>query len=211
MHWERDDVGLSRSRAALVEALVGARLVIVDQELLDHSLQVAGAEDEQVIGYLSPARADEPFADRGRPRGPEGQLHDFDAFRTEDLIEAEGELRVAVAAQELGLERPVLKPPGQVPSLLGYPLASRVGGDAGEVDLAAGDLDAEEDVETLKPDRLDREEVTGQHVGGVLADELSPGGLAAAGSRRGALAAQDRSEEHTSELQSHSDLVCRLL
>jgi hypothetical protein len=31
MHWERNDVGLSGSRAALVEALVGARLVIVDQ------------------------------------------------------------------------------------------------------------------------------------------------------------------------------------
>src|SRR5438132_10771368 len=27
----------------------------------------------------------------------------------------------------------------------------------------------------------------------------------------GAMAAEDRSEEHTSELQSHSDLVCRLL
>src|SRR5947207_7108335 len=29
--------------------------------------------------------------------------------------------------------------------------------------------------------------------------------------RRGALSAELRSEEHTSELQSHSDLVCRLL
>src|SRR5438132_10644208 len=28
---------------------------------------------------------------------------------------------------------------------------------------------------------------------------------------RAAVPAQDRSEEHTSELQSHSDLVCRLL
>jgi hypothetical protein len=68
--------------AALVEALVGALLVTVDQELLDHSLQVAGAEDEQVIEHLSPAGADEPFANRVRPRGAEGQLHDFDAFRT---------------------------------------------------------------------------------------------------------------------------------
>ena len=51
MHWERNDVGLSGSWAALVEALVGARLVIVDQELLDHGLQVAGAEDQQVIDH----------------------------------------------------------------------------------------------------------------------------------------------------------------
>ena len=96
MHWRWDDVGLSGSRAALLEALVGARLVIVNQQLLDHGLQVAGAEDEQVIEYLSPAAAGEPFADRVRPRGAEGQLHDFDAFRTEDLVEADGELGVAV-------------------------------------------------------------------------------------------------------------------
>ena len=44
VQWERDDVGVSGGWAALVEALVGARLVIVDQELLDHYLQVAGAE-----------------------------------------------------------------------------------------------------------------------------------------------------------------------
>jgi hypothetical protein len=60
-------------------------------------------------------------------RGDRKQLHDFDAFQTEDLIEADGELAVAVAQQELGLEGAVLKPPGQVPSLLGYPLAGRVG------------------------------------------------------------------------------------
>src|SRR5262249_25990560 len=185
MHWERDDVGLSGSRAALVEALVGPRLVIVDQELLDHGLQVAGAEDEQVIEHVATAGADEPFANRVRRRGPEGQLHDFDALRTEDLIEADGELAVAVPQQEPGLEGAVLKPPGQAPSLLGHPLASRIGGDAGEVDLTAGDLDEEEDVETLEPDRLDREEVAGQHLGGVLADELSPGGMAAGGGTRG--------------------------
>ena len=81
--------------------------------------QVAGAEDELVIEHLAPAGADEPFADRVRPRGSEGQLHDFDAFRTEDLIEADGELGVAVSEQEAGLEGAVLKSPGQVPSLLG--------------------------------------------------------------------------------------------
>src|SRR5262249_30249311 len=196
MHWEWDDVGLSGSRAALVEALVEPRLVIVNQELHEHGVQVAGGEAEQVSERLSPAGADESFADRVRPGGAEGQLHDFDAFRTEDLIEADGELGVAVPQQEPSLEGAVLKPPGQAPSLLGHPLASRVGGDAGEVDLAAGDLDEEEDVKTLEPCRLDREEVAGQHLGGVLADELSPGGMAAAGSRWDALAAQDPGHLH---------------
>src|SRR5438034_6873402 len=36
-------------------------------------------------------------------------------------------------------------------------------------------------------------------------------GLPAPATRRRASASADRSEEHTSELQSHSDLVCRLL
>ena len=106
VQWERDVVGVRGGWAALVEALVGARLVIVDQELLDHSLQVAGAEDKQVIEHLSPAGTDEPFADRVRSRGAEGQLHDFDAFRTEDLIEADGELGVAVPEQEAALRAP---------------------------------------------------------------------------------------------------------
>jgi hypothetical protein len=45
----------------------------------------------------------------------------------------------------------------RVPSLLGHPLAGRAGGDAGEVDLAAGKLDEEQDVEAPEPGRLDRE------------------------------------------------------
>src|SRR5262249_59610818 len=126
MHWEWDDVGLSGSRAALVEALVGPRLVIVNQELLDHGLQVAGAEDEQVIEHLSPAGADESFADRVRPRGPEGQLHDFDAFRAEDLIEADGEPGVAFPEKELGRESTILESPGRIASLLHHPLRARV-------------------------------------------------------------------------------------
>jgi hypothetical protein len=125
--------------------------------------------------------------------------------RTEDLIEADGELGVAVPEQELGLEGTVLKPPGQVPSLLGHPLAGRTGGDAGEMDLAAGDLDEEEDVETLEPGSLDREEVAGQHLGGVLADELPPGGMAAAVSRREALAAQDPGHLHVCDPKAELD------
>ena len=44
--------------------------------------------------------------------------------------------------------------PGQVPALLGYPLAGRPGGDATGVDLAAGNLNKEEDVQALEPGRL---------------------------------------------------------
>src|SRR5438034_4774716 len=42
-------------------------------------------------------------------------------------------------------------------------------------------------------------------------DDVEPGGLGILGVARGHDHHLDRSEEHTSELQSHSDLVCRLL
>ena len=75
---------------------------------------------------------------------------------------------------------------GQVPSLLCHPLAGRTGRDAAEVDLAAGELNKEEDVEAMEPGRLDGGEVRRQHLGCMLADELSPGDLAAARSGQNA-------------------------
>jgi len=55
--------------------------------------------------------AHEPLRDRVRPRGPVGQPHDFHSLGAEDLIEAFGELAVAIAEQELGLQRSVLELP----------------------------------------------------------------------------------------------------
>ena len=52
------------------------------------------------------------------------------------------------------LEDIVLKVPDQISSLLSYPLARRVRGDAAEMDAAAADLDEEEHVKTAEPSRL---------------------------------------------------------
>jgi hypothetical protein len=132
--------GRNRIWASLFDPLVGASVVVVGQELLDHPFQVAGAEDQQVVEQLSASGKDEPLRDRVRPRRPVGQPQDFHALGAEDLIESGGELGIAVTEQELGLHGAVLHLPGQVPGLLGHPLASRTGADAAEVDLAAGEL-----------------------------------------------------------------------
>ncbi len=124
-----------RGRAALFETLVRAWPVIVDQELLDHRLQVAGTEDKQVVKQLPAGGKNESLRDRVRPGRPVRQPQDSHALGAEDLIEAGDELTVAVTEQELGLHSAVLELPGQVPGLLGHPLAGRTGGDAAEVDL----------------------------------------------------------------------------
>src|SRR5215470_16880356 len=59
-----DYAGQAYSRAALLKALVGPSLVVVDQELLDHRLQVASAEDQQVVQHLPATGAHEPLLDR---------------------------------------------------------------------------------------------------------------------------------------------------
>jgi hypothetical protein len=59
------DEGWAGVRAALIEALVRAGVVVVDQELFDRRLQVAGTEDEQVVQQLSPAGAPRPRCSQG--------------------------------------------------------------------------------------------------------------------------------------------------
>ena len=126
-----------------------ACLVVVDKELLEHSLQVAGA-DEQVVEHVPAACSDEPLPDGVSTRRLVRKAHDFHAFRAEDLIEAGGELAVPITKQVAGLHDAILQLPGQVPGLLGHPLAGGVGGDAGEVCPAAGDLSEEEDSVALQ-------------------------------------------------------------
>lgn len=115
----------------------------------------------------------------------------MDALAAEDVVEGGGELGIAVAEQEPGAQLAVLQLPGQVPSLLGHPLAGRVECAAGDVDAAAAELDEEEDVEPGQPDRVDDEEVGGQDLVGMLADELTPRAVAASGSREQVVSAED--------------------
>jgi len=137
--------------AAEFESSVWACAVVVVQELLDHCLQMVRAEDQEVVEQLVAAGGHEPLRDRVRARRAEWQAHNLRAFGPEDLIEVGGELGVAVAKEELGLQGTILEFPGQVPSLLSDPLAGGISGDAGEVDLATLAFDEDEDVEALKP------------------------------------------------------------
>ena len=100
-----------RGRAALFETLVRACLVIVDQELLDHRLQVAGTEDQHVVKHLTTTGADEPLREGVRDWPAVGQANDAHAFRAEDLGEGGAELGVPISEQELDLQTSILELP----------------------------------------------------------------------------------------------------
>src|SRR5438093_192191 len=62
----------------------------------------------------------------------------------------------------------------EVARLLGHPGAGRIRGVASEVDATAFEFDEEEQVEAAERDRLDGEEVAGEHAGGLPAEEFAP-------------------------------------
>ena len=169
-----------------------SQVVVVD-ELGQDILEVPPAEDQQLVETLAPDRAHPALSERVGARAPVGRPGYADAFAAEDLVEGGGELGVAIVEQELHRERAFSDLPGQVASLLGDPVAGRMERAAGEMDAAAADLDEEEDVELGQPDGVDDEEVGGEEVIAVLADELPPGAMAATGSGREAVAAEQAS------------------
>jgi hypothetical protein len=116
-------------------------LVVVLNELLEDVFQVPLTEDEQVVEHLAACCPHPALRICVRPRGPVGQLDHLHALASEDVIEGSAELGVAIAKQKADLLAGVLKPPGQVASLLGHPFPAGVGGNPGQMDPAAADLD----------------------------------------------------------------------
>jgi hypothetical protein len=81
--------------------------------------------------------------------------------------------------------------PGELTRLLCNPGASRVGGAAGEVNAAVCEFDEEEDIEALQGDRLEGEEIDGEHALRLLPQERTPCETAATAGRAEACFAED--------------------
>ena len=141
----------------------------------EHVLEVAAAEDQQPVETLAAHAAhaaDEAFGVGVRLRQAHRRADHADAFAAEDLVKDGGVLAVAVMDQkpralEEAAERDVAR-------LLRDPGAGWVRGSAGEMDTAALELDEEEHVEATQTERLDREEIAGDHARRLLSQERLP-------------------------------------
>src|SRR4029453_17225468 len=92
----------------------------------------------------------------------------------------------------------------EVARLLSDPGAGRVAGAAGEVDAAAAKLDEEQDVEAAERDRLDGEEVTGEHARRLLAEEVAPARTCAPRCRRASRRQESRTVLGETRMSSFS-------
>ena len=117
-----------------------------------HGAQMLLAEDQHAVEKLAAQRADEAFASRVHPRSLHGGPQDPGAVCLEDGVDGPGEIRSAVANEELELLEPFAEAEGEVSGLLHGPLAGGVRGDAAEMYPAGAVLDEHQDVPPLQPD-----------------------------------------------------------
>jgi hypothetical protein len=95
--------------------------------------------------------------------------HHSGALRPEHLVEPAAELRVTITNKDADPASSFLEDKQQVAGLLGDPQTVGISGDPGQVDPSAVQLDEEQHVQPLQPDRVDGEEVARNDPGGLLA------------------------------------------
>jgi hypothetical protein len=101
------------------------------------------AEDEHLVGDLGPGGEHEPFRISVRAGAAGRDLHDLDAGIGQDGVKRRGELPGPVADQEPEVRGAITQVHQEVADLLCGPGPVRVGGDPGDVHVAAAYLDDE--------------------------------------------------------------------
>ena|ERR1019366_76029 len=108
-------------RGQLTQGPVWPVLVVVSHVLGQDSFEMPAAEDQHPVEALTTNRPDEPLGEGIGSRCSDRSADDSDSVRSEDLVEARGELGVAVTDEELDGMDPIFEHHGQVPRLLDYP------------------------------------------------------------------------------------------
>jgi len=135
------------------------------------------AEHERPIEVLGPDRSYPPLGEGVRPRRPDRCVDDPGSFRAEYLVEWPRVLRVPIVQEEPGLFETLVD--REVPGLLRHPCRVGMRGHAGQVDSPRRQLDEEQRVQRLQPDRLHREEVGREDAASLGTEERRPGGCRA--------------------------------
>jgi hypothetical protein len=157
------------------KAAVRPMLVVMADVVAKDGFEMTTAKNERPVEALFTYGPYPALRDRVRAWRPDGCLDHLDAFRGEHLVEAGGELRVAVSDQEP--ERPSVlgEIACEVAGNLGDEGAGRMIGDPEDVDYAALELDDEHHIELGETDRVHDEEVGGQDAARLTGEELLPG------------------------------------
>src|ERR1019366_8492232 len=157
------------------EAAVRPMLVVMPNVVAKDGFEVVATENEHPVEALFTNGPYPPLRDRVRTRRSDGRLDHLDTFGGEHVVEAGGELRVAVSDQEP--ERPSVlgEIACEVAGNLGDEGAGRMIADPEDVDYAPLELEDEQHIELVETDRVHDEEVGGQDAARLGGEELLPG------------------------------------
>ena len=178
-------------------------VVVVDVDP-KHVLELPLADDQDPIEAVAPDGADPALGERVRARCAKRRANDLDALTSEDLIEGVAELAVSIVDQKAERPQPLFGRPGELPGLLSYPGAARVGGAASQMYPPAAQLDKEEHVEASEPERVDGEEIAGDHGLCVRTKELTPAQPSPRLGRRDTGLAQDGANRRRGHVGAHT-------
>ena len=112
-----------RGGKAQLKASVGPLSVVMGDVLAEHQLEVAAAEDEQVVGAFASYRPHPALGESVRSWGLDRAFDHPGTHRSEDGVEGRRELGVAVPDQEREREPFVLEVADKVAGHLGGPWA----------------------------------------------------------------------------------------
>jgi hypothetical protein len=140
----------------------------------ERAFELTATDDRHPVKALAPHGADEALGEGVGLRGFHRCSDDRDPLASKDLIERVGELAVAVVDQKPYWQGSIRERPREVASLLRDPDSARILGAAGQVNATTLEFDEEEHVEPPHRDRVNREEVAGQHARRLAAEKLTP-------------------------------------
>ena len=100
--------------------------VVVVDVFVDHSFEVSTTEDERPVKTFTSDSPDEALSEGVGPGRFYRRSNDADTLCPEDLVEAGGELGVAIPDQELEWTCTLGEFVGQISGLLDYPGAGRI-------------------------------------------------------------------------------------
>jgi hypothetical protein len=153
---------------------------------------MALAKHQRPVKALHPHGLHPPLGVGVRLRRPDRRAQHLPSLATEHFVEGASELGVVVAEQEPDWDSPIAEVHRGIPRLLDDPRRAGVRRDPGRDDPPGAELDEEQHVQGLEPDRLHREEVAGHDPRGLGFEELRPARCAASRRRTEAVASQQR-------------------
>src|SRR6266511_314137 len=156
--------------------------------------KLSAARDQEPVETVTADRADPAFGEGVRVGRAERGTDDLDVHASEDVVECTRELAVAIMDQKPDRPRAFRQRPGKLPLQLSRPAAVRVWSATGVLDKPRAELDEEEHIQAAEPERLNGEEVAGEHRRGMGMEEVAPAELRATASRRHAGLPEDRGD-----------------